>query len=104
MPRLPADFDVAAVQFVEGLLEELQGQGLCLALANPSHQVGTAWWQVVVALETAQDAHGWPSQEGGGAAAKVPPGCNCQRQFCLAQTALRSCCLAPSQLLTELTV
>ncbi|KAI7844027.1 hypothetical protein COHA_002367 [Chlorella ohadii] len=33
------DFDVAAVQFVEGLLEELQGQGLRLALANPSHQV-----------------------------------------------------------------
>lgn len=35
----PADFDVAAVQFVEGLVEELQKQGLQLALANPSHQV-----------------------------------------------------------------
>ena len=35
----PADFDVAAVHFVEGLLEELQKQGLQLALANPSHQV-----------------------------------------------------------------
>ena len=35
----PADFDVAAVHFVEGLIEELQKQGLQLALANPSHQV-----------------------------------------------------------------
>ena len=64
MPRLPADFDVAAVQFVEGLLEELQGQGLRLALANPSHQVGTAWWQVVVALDIAQDEP-WLAKPGG---------------------------------------
>lgn len=34
-----ADFDVAGVHFIEGLLEELRGQGLRLALANPSHQV-----------------------------------------------------------------
>ncbi|PRW61574.1 sulfate transporter [Chlorella sorokiniana] len=33
------DFDVAAVRFLESLLEELQKQGLRLALANPSHQV-----------------------------------------------------------------
>lgn len=44
VPLTAADMDATAVHFLNGFVDELRAEGLDLALANPSQQVGAASW------------------------------------------------------------